>query len=66
MVAKRFYFLKAMFEGQPPWIKIVTYFINKEGIKHGRRWQCHIRFKAKVLNWWVMLGGLLIRVALQR
>ena len=35
MVARRFTFIRFMFEGVQPWTEMVAYFIEKNGIKLG-------------------------------
>ena len=36
MVARRFTFLKSMFEGNQPWTEIMVFYLEKKGIKLGR------------------------------
>ena len=49
MVARRFTFIRFMFEGVQPWTEMVAYFIEKNGIKLG-----NMKVEA---NWWNVINS---------
>ena len=49
MVARRFTFIRFMFEGVQPWTEILAYYIEKNGIKLGS-----MKVEA---NWWNVISS---------